>query len=96
MPALRGAFTDGSGSGALQPLKVADTSTGGVLLPESAKEKPAMGMVLAVGPGNKKDKMKVKVGDKVVYFKYAGEKMKSKTGKMFVMLRQQDIFGSMN
>ena len=55
-----------------------------------------MGMVLAVGPGNKKDKMKVKVGDKVVYFKYAGEKMKSKTGKMFVMLRQQDIFGSMN
>jgi chaperonin GroES len=81
---------------ATQPLAVEDSSKGGVLLPESAKEKPATGMVLAVGPGGKKDKMKLKVGDKVVFFKYAGEKMKARTGKMYVMLRQGDIFGSLN
>jgi len=80
----------------VQPLAADDSSKGGVLLPESAKEKPATGMVLAVGPGGKKDKMKLKVGDKVVFFKYAGEKMKARTGKLYVMLRQGDIFGSLN
>ena len=47
-------------------------SKGGVLLPESAKEKPAVGTVIAVGGGKKDEPMKLAPGDKVVYFKYAG------------------------
>ena len=47
-------------------------SKGGVLLPESAKEKPAVGTVIAVGAGKKDEPMKLAPGDKVVYFKYAG------------------------
>jgi chaperonin GroES len=46
-----------------------------VLLPESAKEKPVVGEVLAVGPGKEKEDMKLAAGDKVVYFKYGGDKM---------------------
>jgi len=53
---------------------------GGVLLPESAKEKPVVGEVLATGPGKEKEDMKLLAGDKVVYFKYGGDKMMDDKG----------------
>lgn len=53
---------------------------GGVLLPESAKEKPVVGEVLATGPGKEKEEMKLVAGDKVVYFKYGGDKMMDDKG----------------
>lgn len=77
----------------VKPLKAGDASSGGVLLPESAKDKPMSGEVIAVGPGTKENKVTVKAGEKVVYFKYAGDKMKGGDGQLYVVLRQNDIFG---
>jgi chaperonin GroES len=68
---------------------------GGVLLPESAKEKPAVGTVVAAGPGKKDEPMKLKPGDKVVYFKYAGDKMQDDKGNEFVVLHQNDCLGTL-
>jgi len=80
----------------VKPAKAAAASTGGVLLPESAKEKPMKGEVIAVGPGSAEKKMNLKAGDNIVYFMYAGDKMKAQNGDMYVVLRQQDIFGKMS
>mmetsp|Transcript_30202 Transcript_30202/g.41808 ORF Transcript_30202/g.41808 Transcript_30202/m.41808 type:complete len:236 (-) Transcript_30202:158-865(-) len=80
----------------VKPFKPADASTGGVLLPESAKDKPMTGEVIAAGPGTPDKEVKVTTGDKIVYFKWAGDKMKAKNGAMYVVLRQQDIFGKLN
>lgn len=82
-------------------IKVEDTSDvtiGGVLLPESAKERPVSGTIVTVGPG-KYDKdaegqrkaMVVKPGDKVLYFKYAGDNMETPDGVKYVVLREDDI-----
>ena len=79
-------------------VQVAETKAqtkGGVLLPESAKEKPAVGTVVAVGPGKKDEPMKLAAGDKVVYFKYAGDKMPTPDGTEYVVLHQNDILGKL-
>lgn len=68
---------------------------GGIVLPESAQEKPLEGEVLAVGPGAQQDSgkikpMDVKAGDKVIYGKYAGTEVK--VGKEeYIILRQEDV-----
>ena len=68
---------------------------GGVLLPESAKEKPVVGTVVSCGPGKTDEPMKLVAGDKVVYFKYAGDKMVDDKGAEFVVLHQSDVLGKL-
>lgn len=76
----------------------ADVTLGGVVLPETAKERPLMGTVVRTGPGKidkdgdgqRKD-MRIKASDKVLYFKYAGENMETPSGEKYIMLREDDI-----
>ncbi|MFU0800848.1 MAG: co-chaperone GroES [Xylanivirga thermophila] len=70
------------------------TTKSGIVLPDSAKEKPQMAEVLAVGPGGNVDgkeiKMEVKIGDKVIYSKYAGTEVKF-DNEEYIIVRQNDI-----
>ena len=83
----------------IQPLgdrvlvKPADAETktaGGIIIPDSAKEKPQRGTVVAVGPGKKDEPITVKVGDLVLYGKYAGTEI-SIEGKDYLIMRESDI-----
>ena len=72
---------------------------GGIIIPDTAKEKPQMAEVLAVGPGGlvdgKEIKMNVKVGDKVIYSKYAGTEVKI-DGQEIIIVRQSDILATVD
>jgi chaperonin GroES len=73
------------------------TTAGGILLPDTAKEKPQTAEVLAVGPGKTLDNgtvaaLEIKVGDKVVYGKYSGTEIKV-DGQDLIILRQDDVLG---
>jgi len=75
-----------------------EKTAGGILLPDTAKEKPQVGEVVAVGPGKVKDDgtrtpMEVKVGDKVLYSKYAGTDIKLGSDD-YVLLSEKDILAS--
>jgi chaperonin GroES len=81
----------------VKALEAETTSRGGIVLPDSAKERPQTGEVLAVGPGKTLDNgttvaVEVKVGDKVVYSKYGGTEVKV-GGEDVIILRQDDILG---
>jgi len=81
----------------LEPLDAQDKTTGGIYLPDTAKEKPQAGKVLAAGPGKllddgKRNPMSVKVGDEVIYGKYTGNDVEVE-GKKLVILRESDLFG---
>ncbi len=71
--------------------QAAETQTeSGIFIPETAKEKPQRGKVVAVGKGTKKHEMTVKVGDMVLYGKYAGTELKL-DGTDYLMMREDDI-----
>ena len=78
----------------IQSLESEEVTKGGIVLPGTAKEKPQMAEVLAVGPGGvvdgKEVTMHVKVGDKVIYSKYAGTEVKL-DGSEYIVVRQSDI-----
>lgn len=78
----------------IKNIEVGETIKGGILLPGTAKEKPQMAEVLAVGPGGMVDgkeiKMQVEVGQKVIYSKYAGTEVKI-DDKEIIIVRQSDI-----
>jgi chaperonin GroES len=81
----------------IKALEAEQTSRGGIVLPDTAKERPQTGEVLAVGPGKTLDNgsiaaMEVAVGDKVVYSKYGGTEIKV-GGEEYIILRQDDILG---
>lgn len=82
----------------IKRVEEATRSAGGLFLPETAKEKPAEGEVLAVGQGRVNDEsgevtaLQVKVGDKVVFGKYAGTEIKI-AGEDRIILREDDILG---
>lgn len=70
-----------------------EKTAGGIIIPDSAKEKPQKGIIVAVGPGKKKDEpMTVKVGDKVLYGKYSGTEI-TIDGKEYQIMRQDDLLG---
>lgn len=78
-----------------KPVSAEETTAGGIVLPDTAKEKPLEGEVVAVGPGamldsGKKAPMDVKVGDKVIYGKYAGSEVKI-GAEEYMILRQEDV-----
>ncbi|MDZ4671940.1 MAG: co-chaperone GroES [Phototrophicales bacterium] len=81
----------------VEPVEKEETIAGGLLLPETAKEKPQQGMVLAAGEGRRDDDgkrvpMDVKVGDKVLFAKYAGTEIKLE-GKKLLIMKETDILG---
>ncbi len=81
----------------VEPIEQEEITAGGIVLPDSAKEKPQQGNVLAAGPGardedGKRIAMDVKVGDRVLYAKYAGTELKL-DGKKLLILRESDILG---
>jgi chaperonin GroES len=72
-------------------------TAGGIIIPDTAKEKPQQGKVIAVGKGKKSDDGKihpldVKVGDKILFGKYSGTEIKL-DGKEFLMMREDDVLG---
>ncbi|MFC2065171.1 co-chaperone GroES [Chloroflexota bacterium] len=79
----------------VEPLEQEDMTTGGIYVPETAKEKPQQGLVLSVGPGDrdedgKRIPMDVSKGDKVLFAKYSGTEMKL-DGKKLLVLRESDL-----
>jgi chaperonin GroES len=73
------------------PAPAEEKTTGGLIIPDTAKEKPQRGKVVAVGNGKKDEPMTVKVGDTVLYGKYSGTEL-SIEGKDYLMMREADIF----
>lgn len=76
----------------IQPTPAEETTISGIIIPDSAKEKPLKGTVLAVGEGTKDEKMIVKEGDVVLYGKYSGTEIELDGEKLLIM-RQNDILG---
>lgn len=76
----------------IQPLAAEEVTKGGIILPDSAKEKPMEGTIVAAGPGTKDEEMTVKVGDKVLYGKYSGTEIKI-DGEEYLIMRESDVFG---
>ena len=74
----------------VKPLEAQEKTASGIIIPDSAKEKPQRGTVMAAGPGTKDDKMEVKVGDVVLYGKYSGTEI-SVDGKDYLIMKQSDI-----
>lgn len=74
----------------IQPKEAETKTASGLYIPDTAKEKPSEGKVLAVGPGKKDEPMEVKVGDEVIYGKYAGTEV-TVEGKKYLIVKQSDI-----
>lgn len=78
----------------VRPLAVEEKSVGGIIIPDSAKEKPAKGEVLAVGQGTKDEEMILKAGDVVLYGKYAGTEVEHE-GVKYLIMRQSDVLATL-
>ena len=74
----------------IKPAAAEEKTVGGIIIPDSAKEKPLKGEVKAVGNGTKDEEMVVKVGDNVLYDKYAGTEIELE-GEKYLIMRQSDI-----
>jgi chaperonin GroES len=74
----------------VKPAEAETKTPGGIILPDTAKEKPQKGKVVAVGPGKDGQEMTVKKGDTVLYGKYAGQEL-SYEGKDYLIMREDDI-----
>ena len=68
----------------------AEEKVGGIIIPDTAKEKPQNGTIVAVGEGTKDEQMILKEGDNVLYGKYAGTELEYE-GKKYLMMRQSDV-----
>ena len=68
----------------------AEEKVGGIIIPDTAKEKPQRGKVVAVGAGTKDDPMVLKEGDTVLYGKYSGTELENE-GEKYLMMRQSDV-----
>ena len=74
----------------IKPAAAEEKTVGGIIIPDSAKEKPLKGEVKAVGQGTKDEEMVVKEGDNVLYGKYAGTEVEFE-GEKYLIMRQSDI-----
>ncbi len=80
----------------IKPSPAEEKTKGGIILPDTAKEKPVIGEIVAVGPGKvtddgKKVPLEVKVGDKVLYGKYSGTEV-TIDGEQYLIMREADVF----
>ncbi len=74
----------------IKPQEAESKTKSGIIIPDSAKEKPQRGTVMAAGPGTKDTKMEVKAGDVVLYGKYSGSEI-TIDGKDYLIMKQSDI-----
>lgn len=74
----------------VKPAAAEEKTASGIIIPDSAKEKPLRGEIIAVGNGTKDEEMLVKVGDTVLYGKYAGTELDLE-GEKYLIMRQSDI-----
>ena len=74
----------------VQPAVAEEKTSGGIIIPDTAKEKPQRGTVIAVGPGKDGNLMTVQVGDTVLYGKYAGQEINYE-GNDYLIMREDDI-----
>lgn len=75
------------------PAPAEEKTIGGIIIPDSAKEKPLKGSVVAVGNGTKDEEMVLKVGDTVLYGKYAGTEIEL-DGEKYIIMRQSDVLAT--
>ena len=76
----------------VEPVQAETKTASGIIIPDTAKEKPQEGTVVAVGNGKPDEPMTVKVGDRVLYGKYAGSELKL-DGKGYLIVREGDLLG---
>ncbi len=74
----------------VEPSAAETTTASGIIIPDTAKEKPQRGIIVAVGNGKKDEPLTVKIGDTVLYGKYAGTELKHE-GKDYLIMRESDI-----
>ena len=74
----------------VEPAQAESTTASGIIIPDTAQEKPQKGTVVAVGDGTKDHQMSVKIGDKVLYGKYSGTELKFE-GTDYLMMRESDL-----
>ncbi|MGB5848916.1 MAG: co-chaperone GroES [Ignavibacteriaceae bacterium] len=80
----------------VKPMEAEEKTKGGIILPDTAKEKPVEGTIVVAGPGRKSDdgkivEMEVKVGEKILYGKYSGTEV-TIAGEEYLIMRESDIF----
>jgi chaperonin GroES len=75
----------------IEPAQAEEKTPGGIIIPDTAKEKPMRGKVVAVGPGKKDEPTTVKVGDTVLYGKYSGTEI-SVEGNDYLIMRESDLY----
>ena len=75
----------------VEPAAAETKTSSGIIIPDSAKEKPQKGTVVAVGSGTKENPMTVKIGDNVLYGKYSGTELQH-DGKDYLIMKESDIF----
>ena len=75
----------------VEPAAAEEKTASGIIIPDTAKEKPQKGSVVAVGSGKKDEPLTVKVGDNILYGKYAGTEI-NVDGKDYLIMRESDIF----
>ena len=85
---------------AIKPIQQEEKTSGGIIIPDTAKEKPMQGEVVAVGKGTKGENgvvhpLEVKVGDKVLYGKWAGTEVKI-DGQELIIMKETDVMGIIN
>ena len=74
----------------IEPAKAESTTVSGIIIPDTAQEKPQKGIVVAVGNGTKDHEMSVKIGDQVLYGKYSGTELKFE-GTDYLIMRESDL-----
>lgn len=74
----------------IEPAPAETKTVGGIIIPDTAKEKPLQGTIIAVGKGTKDEEMVLKEGDTVLYGKYAGTELEFE-GKKYLIMRQSDV-----
>jgi chaperonin GroES len=75
----------------VKPAEAETKTAGGIIIPDTAKEKPQKGTVIAAGPGKKDEPTTVKVGDTILYGKYSGTELQV-DGQDYLIMRESDIF----
>ncbi len=84
----------------IEVLDSEEKTSGGIIIPDTAKEKPSEGEIVAVGPGalnsdGKRNPIDVKVGDKVLFSKYSGDEVKL-DGQDLIIIKEEDVIGVLN
>ncbi len=76
----------------VEPVAAEQKTASGIIIPDTAKEKPLQGTIIAAGNGKKDEPLTVKVGDKVLFGQYAGTEIKL-DGKNYLIMKESDIYG---